>query len=218
MSHTPAEHQRRPPLRTRSQRLEPPALRAVARPTCASIGSCHPTLATLGNIDEATPPASANPDEGVVPTAGMRSRTAVRRWGAVAIAIEKSIAKRFRWSNVDFVGLAGLEPAASSLSGIEGSPLCGAAFSQVAADRQGRSNAFLQPRPTGARTHCHAAGKIGDQPRRRQGDGTADSFWTDGSQPCRQPEGRRAVIDPPMARAERKVPQPGGTSTRASTW
>jgi hypothetical protein len=41
------------------------------------------------------------------------------------------------------VGLAGLEPAASSLSAIEGSPLCGPAFSQVAANRQGRSNAFL---------------------------------------------------------------------------
>jgi hypothetical protein len=41
------------------------------------------------------------------------------------------------------VGLAGLEPAASSLSAIEGSPLCGPAFSQVAADRRGRSNAVL---------------------------------------------------------------------------
>ena len=41
------------------------------------------------------------------------------------------------------VGLAGLEPAASSLSGIEGSALCGAAFPQVARDRQGRRDAFL---------------------------------------------------------------------------
>jgi hypothetical protein len=40
------------------------------------------------------------------------------------------------------VGLPGLEPGTSSLSAIEGSPLCGPAFSQVAADRRGRSNAF----------------------------------------------------------------------------
>jgi hypothetical protein len=33
------------------------------------------------------------------------------------------------------VGLAGLEPAASSLSGIEGSALCGPPFPQVADDR-----------------------------------------------------------------------------------
>jgi hypothetical protein len=37
-----------------------------------------------------------------------------------------------------FVGLAGLEPAASSLSAIGGSPLCNPAFSQVAADRRGQ--------------------------------------------------------------------------------
>jgi hypothetical protein len=41
------------------------------------------------------------------------------------------------------VGLAGLEPAASSLSAIEGSALCGPVFSQVTAERQGRSYAFL---------------------------------------------------------------------------
>jgi hypothetical protein len=35
------------------------------------------------------------------------------------------------------VGLAGLEPAASSSSGIEGKALCGPAFSQVALDRKG---------------------------------------------------------------------------------
>jgi hypothetical protein len=40
------------------------------------------------------------------------------------------------------VGLAGLEPAASSLSGIEGSALCGPTFSQVAGERQGRRDAF----------------------------------------------------------------------------
>jgi hypothetical protein len=41
------------------------------------------------------------------------------------------------------VGLAGLEPAASSLSEIEGSALCGPAFSQVTTERQRRSYAFL---------------------------------------------------------------------------
>jgi hypothetical protein len=40
------------------------------------------------------------------------------------------------------VGLPGLEPGTSSLSAIEGSPLCNPAFSQVAADRRGRSNAL----------------------------------------------------------------------------
>jgi hypothetical protein len=43
------------------------------------------------------------------------------------------------------VGLPGLEPGTSSLSAIGGSALCGAAFSQVERDRQGRSNAFLAP-------------------------------------------------------------------------
>ena len=42
-----------------------------------------------------------------------------------------------------FVGLGGLEPPPSSLSGIEGSALCGPAFSQVTAERQGSRDAFL---------------------------------------------------------------------------
>src|SRR5215204_3394885 len=41
------------------------------------------------------------------------------------------------------VGLPGLEPGTSSLSGIEGSALCGPAFSQVAGERRGRRDAFL---------------------------------------------------------------------------
>ena len=40
------------------------------------------------------------------------------------------------------VGLAGLEPAASSLSAIGGLPLCNPAFLQVKRVRKGRSNAF----------------------------------------------------------------------------
>jgi hypothetical protein len=45
------------------------------------------------------------------------------------------------------VGLAGLEPAASSLSGIEGSALCGPAFSQAASERHGQRDAFIPSRP-----------------------------------------------------------------------
>src|SRR5512133_3467225 len=41
------------------------------------------------------------------------------------------------------VGLAGLEPAPSSLSAIEGSAPCGPPFPQVTAERQARSYAFL---------------------------------------------------------------------------
>jgi hypothetical protein len=41
------------------------------------------------------------------------------------------------------VGLGGLEPPTSSLSGIEGSALCGPAFPQVAGEREGRRDAFF---------------------------------------------------------------------------
>jgi hypothetical protein len=41
------------------------------------------------------------------------------------------------------VGLGGGEPPTSSLSGIEGSALCGPAFPQVTAERQGRRDTFL---------------------------------------------------------------------------
>jgi hypothetical protein len=49
------------------------------------------------------------------------------------------------------VGLPGLEPGTSSLSAITRLPLCNPAFLQVVRDRQGRSNALLQP----ARTSPH---------------------------------------------------------------
>jgi hypothetical protein len=49
---------------------------------------------------------------------------------------------RFRWSEGWMVGLGGVEPPTSSLSGIEGSALCGPPFPQVTAERQGRRDAF----------------------------------------------------------------------------
>jgi hypothetical protein len=61
------------------------------------------------------------------------------------------------------VGLAGLEPAASSLSGIEGSALCGPPFSQVAHDRKGRRDAFLAT--------SVSAGQGRRDERQRQADG-----------------------------------------------
>jgi hypothetical protein len=56
------------------------------------------------------------------------------------------------------VDLPGLEPGTSSLSGIEGSALCGAAFSQIAGERQGRRDAFLQSTRI---SHGRAAGAVG---------------------------------------------------------
>jgi hypothetical protein len=51
---------------------------------------------------------------------GMRSETAVRRYLTEASAIEGDHRQVFPQVNPGVVGLAGLEPAASSLSGIEG--------------------------------------------------------------------------------------------------
>jgi hypothetical protein len=67
----------------------------------------------------------------------------VRRRRAEATVIERGHRRAFPQVSTSAVGLAGLEPAASSLSGIEDSALCGAAFSQVTAERQGQSYAFL---------------------------------------------------------------------------
>jgi hypothetical protein len=69
------------------------------------------------------------------------------------------------------VGLGGLEPPTSSLSAIEGSPLCNPAFSQVAADRQGRSNALLPTGSTSTRKDCRGRGNVRGPIRRWQGDG-----------------------------------------------
>src|SRR4029453_15645884 len=48
----------------------------------------------------------------------------------------------FQQVKASLVGLTGLEPAASSLSGIEGPALCGPAFPQVTGDRKGPRDAF----------------------------------------------------------------------------
>jgi hypothetical protein len=77
--------------------------------------------------------------------------------------------QHFRWSRGCFVGLAGLEPAPSSLSAIKRLPLCNPAFLQVARIRNKRSNALFERaaegrsrlarevRPQGSRhSHSHA--------------------------------------------------------------
>jgi hypothetical protein len=51
--------------------------------------------------------------------------------------IDRDLYRPFPQVNPGIVGLAGLEPAASSLSGIEGYALCGPAFPEVAGDREG---------------------------------------------------------------------------------
>jgi hypothetical protein len=71
-----------------------------------------------------------------------------------ATAIEGDHRRAFPQVDPGVVGLAGLEPAASSLSAIKGSALCRPAFSQVAGDRRGRSNAFLQSRVERAASPC----------------------------------------------------------------
>src|SRR5215218_1088633 len=73
----------------------------------------------------------------------MRSATDVRRRRTEPAAVEGDDRRLLSQVRTNVVGLAGLEPAASSLSGIEGSALCGSAFSQVAGERQGRRDAFL---------------------------------------------------------------------------
>ena len=82
-----------------------------------------------------------------------------------------------------FVGLAGLEPAASSLSGIEGSALCGPAFPQVARERQGRRNAFLatsfqavQASQTVLRASCGNS-RIVEEVRRRASPSCRSARW-----------------------------------------
>jgi hypothetical protein len=94
----------------------------------------------------------------------MRSETAVRRRPREAAAVEGDRVECCRRSTPGMVGLAGLEPAASSLSGIEGSALCGAAFPQVAGECQGRRDAFKQPARSAHRRDAVAAGKVCHQP------------------------------------------------------
>jgi len=60
--------------------------------------------------------------------AGMRSQTTVRRQRTEATTIRRGNERAFPQVQCNIVGLAGLEPAASSSSAIEGSALCGPAF------------------------------------------------------------------------------------------
>jgi hypothetical protein len=69
------------------------------------------------------------------------------------------------------VGLPGLEPGTSSLSGIEGSALCGPAFSQVAGERQRRRDAFLEPCPDQRTDAMPWPRQSMPSTGRRQGDG-----------------------------------------------
>jgi hypothetical protein len=66
-----------------------------------------------------------------------RSRLSSKGWAA------------FRLVRGWMVGLGGVEPPTSSLSAIEGSPLCNSAFLQVAHDRQWPSNALFERVPKG---------------------------------------------------------------------
>jgi len=71
-----------------------------------------------------------------------------------------------RW----LVGLPGLEPGTSSLSGIEGSALCGPPFSQVTQERQGRRDAFLV-------TSFQAVQASQTMPRARSGTSRKSRRW-----------------------------------------
>jgi hypothetical protein len=99
----------------------------------------------------------------------MRSATAVRGRCRRTAAIGYDSGLAFPQVSPGVVGLAGLEPAPSSLSAIEGSPLCNPAFLQVARIRNRRSNALFERaaegrsrlarevRPQGSRhSHSHA--------------------------------------------------------------
>src|SRR4030095_8813579 len=66
----------------------------------------------------------------------MRSRTAVRRPRTEATAIEGDHRQAFPQVNCGVVGLAGLEPAASSLSEMDGRALCYPAFALVVRHRR----------------------------------------------------------------------------------
>ena len=70
--------------------------------------------------------------------ARMRSETAVRKLLGAA-AIENDHRRAFPQLNSGVVGMAGLEPAASSLSAKRREPMCGTPFLQVTPDRCGRS-------------------------------------------------------------------------------
>src|SRR4030095_7699028 len=90
-------------------------------------------------------------------SAGMRSRTAVRRPRTEATAIEGDHRQAFPQVNCGVVGLAGLEPAASSLSEMDGRALCYPAFALVVRLRKSYKDG-VNPRPL----LCRAQRLLGD--------------------------------------------------------
>jgi len=102
-------------------------------PTCSS-GS-RPHLHSPWHLSVSRPLYS-QPNYSEDGGAGMRSQTAMRR-DARGTRDNDRPPTRISAGQPSLVGLAGLEPAPSSLSAIEGSALCGPAFSQVTPDRQG---------------------------------------------------------------------------------
>jgi hypothetical protein len=109
-------------------------LRAFARWPCAVTPNRRPAR-------PAADPEPLNRKSSEDSSGRMRSETAVRR-RLTGPATSSDDARALAQVNLGVVGLAGLEPAASFLSGIEGSALCGPAFPQVAGDRKGRRDAF----------------------------------------------------------------------------
>jgi hypothetical protein len=160
----------------------------------------------------------------------MRSQTDVHPGGHPGCdisAMTNTTTRLFSQLKADVVGLAGLEPAASSLSGIEGSALCGPAFSQVAAERQGRRDAFLATLvPSGAGKPGYATprpelqnGRAGAPPWRhpdRPAGPTRPRIHSLGSTRtcCSWPSQRRLTAATPGQTA----PEDANPNPRSSTW
>jgi hypothetical protein len=129
---------------------------AGARPRWVVVAEPDARVGGPGGVTEVPAGMGARPQRGPsrqrARPARCRQRCDLRRW---------------------LVGLPGLEPGTSSLSAIKGSALCGPAFPQVTAERQGRSNAFLPTSPTSTRNHFRGRGKARGPIRRWQGDGAA---------------------------------------------
>jgi hypothetical protein len=124
-------------------RARPPAGPARPTPKIVVASTNPPGLYTgLALAPRHKPAACSRPELIPDSSTGMRSETAVRRRHCRG-RVEGDDSRVLPQVKAGVVGMAGLEPAASSLSAIEGSALCGPAFPQVVRDRQGRSYAFL---------------------------------------------------------------------------